>query len=262
MKRAFALALLIALSAPAAFAQTIHCSAPRDAEEAAFCRDVTNDPAARGAPRRVAPAPSPTAAAPAAPPNKSNWRKFEADNGAAFALDMNSIAHMHYCNGCTDVVICILDNGQCGLQNMRRWRFDCHGHYMDFDNGGGVQLAPSRSVAGAMAAIACVVAFPNEPPDQAQSTPAAPRAQSTDSSPANKAFIECLLAQARDGSYATSGPASDGGKSTIMLMGQCKAQWDVWQNECIANGGTDGGPGGCTSKAYLVAFAVLKSLGK
>ena len=85
---------------------------------------------------------------------------------------------------------------------------------------------------------------------------------SANSSPANKAFVECLLAQGRVGSYATSGPAFDGGKSVIMLMGQCKAQWDAWQNECIARGFTDGGPGGCTSKAYLVAFSVLKSLGK
>lgn len=433
--RAVAFVLLIVSSAlltPApAFAQSgpIHCDRPRDAEEVAFCRQVlAPDPANRNAPRRVAPVPTPAPAAAPAPAYKSNWRRIEADNGAAFAIDMNSIQHAT--NGSAYAVMCILDNDQCAIPNMRRWLFDCHGHYMDTDSRGGMQMAPSRSVAGAMAAIACVgakdtrflddsdkadlsgtspteycrnfssdacarvtamvngqtpmppckpgfavvgsgytpeqiracsvkyikqraqpptlvassatsatAAKPGEAvigqwsgsgngkstqfhiergpwefrvtsaeyicadvynaadrtmvtsfctPDsdrRAQveasgnlyfvvkttgkwtavasvSAPPATRAQSTDSTPANKAFIECLLAEGRNGSYATSGPASDGGKSTLMLMGQCKAQWDAWHDECIASGFTDGGPGGCTMKAYLVATAVLKSLGK
>jgi hypothetical protein len=38
---------------------------------------------------------------------------------------------------------------------MRRWRFDCNGHFMDVDGRGGMMAAPARSVAGRLAAIAC-----------------------------------------------------------------------------------------------------------
>jgi hypothetical protein len=31
-----------------------------------------------------------------------------------------------------------------------------HGHYMDIDGGGGLQMAPPRSVVGQMAVVACV----------------------------------------------------------------------------------------------------------
>ena len=104
---------------------------------------------------------------------KSNWRRIEANNGAAFALDVNSIHHS--INGNADVVMCIIDNDTCIPPNMRRWLFDCHGHYMDIDGGGGMQMAPPRSVAGATAAIACVGAKENSPPEQVQSAPAAPQ---------------------------------------------------------------------------------------
>jgi hypothetical protein len=88
---------------------------------------------------------------------KPNWKRFEADNGAIYALDMNSISHLYYCGGCTDVVVCIVDNNMCLPPNVRRFRFDCHGHYMDTTNGGGsMQIAPPRSVVGQMAALACV----------------------------------------------------------------------------------------------------------
>jgi hypothetical protein len=30
---------------------------------------------------------------------KPEWRRFEADNGAVFALDMKSVSHLHYCGG-------------------------------------------------------------------------------------------------------------------------------------------------------------------
>jgi hypothetical protein len=39
---------------------------------------------------------------------------------------------------------------------MRRIRFDCHGHYIDTDGGGGMQMAPPRSVVAQMATAACV----------------------------------------------------------------------------------------------------------
>jgi TPR repeat protein len=90
------------------------------------------------------------------PQKKQDWRRFEADNGAAFALDMNSVAHLYYCHGCTDAVVCILDNDACPPQNMRYFRFDCHGHYRDTIDRSEMLIAPSRSVVGQMAALACV----------------------------------------------------------------------------------------------------------
>ncbi len=86
---------------------------------------------------------------------KPIWKRFEADNGAAFALEMNNIDHLDGCGRCADAVICVLDNNQCLPPNARRIRFDCHGHYMDVLGGGSMQIAPPRSVIGQMAAIAC-----------------------------------------------------------------------------------------------------------
>jgi hypothetical protein len=90
------------------------------------------------------------------PPKKSNWRRMEADNGAAYAIDLSSISHLYQCGGCADAVVCIVDSDRCPPQNMRRFRFDCHGHYMDIDGGRSLQMAPPRSVVGQMAALACV----------------------------------------------------------------------------------------------------------
>lgn len=90
------------------------------------------------------------------PDYKPEWKRFEADNGAVYALDMKSVAHMTGCNGCADAVICVVDNNQCIPPNMRPLRFDCHGHYIDVMNGGKMQMAPPRSVVGQMAAAACV----------------------------------------------------------------------------------------------------------
>ena len=63
-----------------------------------------------------------------------------------------------------------------------------------------------------------------------------------------KAFVDCLISQAQSGSYTSY----DGGMSAIKLMGQCRAQWDAWQDQCIADGGTDGGVGGCTMQAGML----------
>jgi hypothetical protein len=96
-----------------------------------------------------------------------------------------------------------------------------------------------------------------QPQPQPLRTPNAVQDQSR--SPVTTAFTECLLSQGRNGSYTSF----DGGMSAIRLMGvACKAQWDAWQDECIAQGGTDGGPGGCTMQAGIMAQAALKMLGK
>jgi hypothetical protein len=90
------------------------------------------------------------------PPIKPIWKRFEADNGAVYALEMNNIDHLDGCGGCADAVICVVDNNQCLPPNARRIRFDCHGHYIDVFGGGSMQIAPPRSVIGQMAAVACV----------------------------------------------------------------------------------------------------------
>ena len=87
---------------------------------------------------------------------KPEWKRFEADNGAVFVLDMKSVSHPHYCRGCADAVMCTVDNNQCIPPNMTRIRFDCHGHYLNIDGGGELQMAPPRSVVGQMAVVACV----------------------------------------------------------------------------------------------------------
>lgn len=83
----------------------------------------------------------------------SKWKRIEADNGAAFAIDLGSISHNT--NGSAVAVICVVDNDTCIPPNISRLLFDCHGHYMDIDRGGSLTIAPPRSVVGQMAALAC-----------------------------------------------------------------------------------------------------------
>lgn len=82
-----------------------------------------------------------------------NWQRIEADNGAAYAIDLSSISRFH--NGTAQAVTCVVDNGICLPPNMSRFWFDCNGHYRDLDRRGPTTIAPPRSVVGRMAAIAC-----------------------------------------------------------------------------------------------------------
>jgi hypothetical protein len=84
---------------------------------------------------------------------ESKWKRIEADNGAAFAIDLGSISHNT--NGSAVAVMCVVDNDTCIPPNMSRLLFDCHGHYMDIDRSGSLMIAPPRSVVGQMAALAC-----------------------------------------------------------------------------------------------------------
>ena len=79
-------------------------------------------------------------------------------------------------------------------------------------------------------------------------------AQSPDGS-VTKAFGDCLLREGQSGSYVST----DGGHSALLLVGQCRAQWEVWVNECVANGGTDSD---CTVKSMILSQGALKILGK
>jgi hypothetical protein len=82
------------------------------------------------------------------------WKRIEADNGAAFVIDTNSITHDN--SGRAYALTCIVDNNTCPPLNMRNLQFDCHGHYRDVYNGSEMLIAPPRSVVGQMAALACV----------------------------------------------------------------------------------------------------------
>jgi hypothetical protein len=80
------------------------------------------------------------------------------------------------------------------------------------------------------------------------------QAQSRDN-PATQAFVDCLLAQAQNGSYTSF----DGGKSALQLIGRYKAQWNAFEDGCIAAGDTDSN---CTLKSGLLAQSALKQVGK
>jgi hypothetical protein len=86
--------------------------------------------------------------------SQQNWKRLEADNGAVFAIDVNSITRFH--NGTVQAVTCVSDNEVCLPPNMSRFWFDCSGHYRDIDGRGSAMAAPPRSVVGRMAQIACV----------------------------------------------------------------------------------------------------------
>jgi hypothetical protein len=91
-------------------------------------------------------------------PFTPNWKRFEADNGALYGLDMDHIDLMHFPDGwAADAVICIADNDQCPRQNWRLVRFDCDGHHYMFSTepGAVMQMAPPRSVIGQILAVAC-----------------------------------------------------------------------------------------------------------
>jgi hypothetical protein len=103
-------------------------------------------------------------------------------------------------------------------------------------------------------------AAPTSKQPASQPAPSQPaRATVSQTTPVKLAFRDCLIANAKTGNYTSK----DGGKSAIMLMGDaCKPQWDAWQKECIAEGGTDAGPNGCTVQAGILSQSTLLLLKK
>lgn len=190
-------------------------------------------------------------------PNRK-WKMIEADNGAIFGIDLNSIEHWNA--GQASATTCVAENNICPPSNMARLMFDCRGHYSDLDRGGDLALAPSRSVVGRMAEIACAGA--KDTRFTSTQTSPSPSPQTRAPTALGKVFRDCLVAESKSGSYTTAGPAFDAAKSVTTLLGQCKAQWDVWQNECLAKGGPSGDLGGCAGRAYRTAYEILRSLGK
>lgn len=85
----------------------------------------------------------------------SNWQRIEADNGAVYQIDLNSISHNS--NGTADVVVYAVEGPSYNPENMRRLWFDCQGRYRDQTGPGigPIQYAPPRSIAGRLSEIAC-----------------------------------------------------------------------------------------------------------
>jgi hypothetical protein len=83
----------------------------------------------------------------------ARWTTIEADNGAVFKVELNSITHFN--NGSADMVVYAVQGDAYEPANLTRYIFDCHGHYMDTANMGTTLYAPPKSVAGQMANIAC-----------------------------------------------------------------------------------------------------------
>ena len=190
---------------------------------------------------------------PACAQRARNWKTLEADNGAVFEIDLNSIDYFN--DGKAMAITCRVDNNSCSPANMARLMFDCRGHYTDVDGGGDYMPAPPKSIVGRMAELACAKAK-----DTRFTSTQSPQIAATKSS--GVIFRECLDTQGRSGSYTTAGSAFEAAKSVTGLLGQCKTQWDVWQNECIAKGGPNGDLGGCAGRAYRTAYEVLQTLGK
>lgn len=90
-----------------------------------------------------------------------NWQTVEADNGAAYKIDRNSISH--YANGGAHIIVYAVEGPGFDARNLRRLYFDCRGHYRDESHGAGpIEYAPPRSVVGKMGDIACAQPHPNE----------------------------------------------------------------------------------------------------
>ena len=110
--------------------------------------------------------------------SKEKWQRLETDTGLVIAIDLGSIeraqndfAGMAKINKeaglpvprtdgrprYADATVCVeVENNTCSPFNMKRLRFDCHGHFIDVrDMTSTMMPAPPRSMAGLLAAIAC-----------------------------------------------------------------------------------------------------------
>jgi hypothetical protein len=115
-------------------------------------------------------------------------------------------------------------------------------------------VMPPLNAAPASSQRASTSPTPSRPPP---SPPAGATVSQT--TPVKLAFRDCLISNGKTGEFTSK----DGGKSAILLMGRaCKLQWDAWLKECVADGGTEAGPGGCTMQSGVLAQSTLLLLGK
>ncbi len=95
---------------------------------------------------------------------KHNWKRVEADNGAAYAIDLSSISHGYTFSNVTgasktaDAVVCIVQNDICDIMNQRRWTFYCPQNQIVEQTDAGftpAQYVPPRSIGKRILDIAC-----------------------------------------------------------------------------------------------------------
>ena len=87
--------------------------------------------------------------------DKTNWRNVEADNGAVYKIDLNSIRHDKA--GAAEAMVYAVEGSAYNPENMHWLWFDCHGKFRDQTGRvGPVQYAPPRSIAGRLSDIACI----------------------------------------------------------------------------------------------------------
>lgn len=80
------------------------------------------------------------------------WRKVEADNGAVFMVQTNSIRRG--ADGAAEVFVYAVQGERYDPRLMKLYMFDCRGNYQTNDNYQ-VRYAPPKSVVGMIAEMAC-----------------------------------------------------------------------------------------------------------
>jgi hypothetical protein len=87
---------------------------------------------------------------------KENWQSLEADNGAIFKVDLNSISHFK--TGAATVTVYAVEGPSFDPRNLHQLWFDCRGHFQDITGPqiGPTEYAPPRSIVGRMGGIACI----------------------------------------------------------------------------------------------------------
>ncbi len=84
-----------------------------------------------------------------------NWQSIEADNGAVYKVDVNSISRDAE-DKVAEVVVYAVEGGEYYPPNLTQLTFDCRGHhFMDLRSFGTWAYAPPRSIAGKIEVIAC-----------------------------------------------------------------------------------------------------------
>jgi hypothetical protein len=118
--------------------------------------------------------------------------------------------------------------------------------------GAGATIPPDKS-SGAQSES---VATEQSRPAPVSVTPPQPVSRPQSTKEITRAFTECLVAKAKSNDSYTS---LDGGKSAVMLLGDCEDTMNAYVDDCKSAGGTEGD---CTVKAGLLSQAGLKLLNR
>lgn len=183
------------------------------------------------------------------------WQRLNADNGAGFAVDLNSISR--FSDGSVWMITCVLDNDRCPLLNQSRFKFDCRGHYLDIDRHGSLEIAPPQSVVGRMAEIAC-----NKSKDPGAETAQRPAPSSDQKAAieARKAIASCLISESTSSPYSNDDvPKVEDVRIMNDLLERCKRQRDDWQKQCSRDGNS---LGYCATIVDKMVFHAVRITGR